>query len=301
VKIFLTGAAGYIGGAVAARLVADGHEVRGLVRNPAHEPLLSQAGITPVRGDLDDTDLLAAEATNADGVVNAADSDHRGAVETFLRALRGTGQPLVHTSGSSIIGDDAKGDHTTPTVHDDAGRVVADSHPIRQARFAIDTLLVEAAGDGVRTVVLCNSLIYGTGREPRPDTVLLPPLVDQARASGIVRVVGQGHNRWSNVHVDDMAALYARVLTDPAATGFYFVEGGEASFGEIGTAIADRLGLGPVQPWSLDEASQAWGAGFARFALGSNSRVRATRARRLGWTPAHTSITTWIRDEMKTG
>ncbi|MBU2665520.1 NAD-dependent epimerase/dehydratase family protein [Actinoplanes bogorensis] len=300
-KIFLTGAAGYIGGAVAARLVADGHQVRGLVRNPAHEPLLTQAGITPVRGTLDDTDLLAAEATTADAVVNAANSDHRGAAETLLGALRHTGKPLVHTSGSSLIGDDAQGDHTTAAIHDDTDQIVADAHPMRQARFAIDTMLVQAADDDVRTVVLCNSLIYGTGREPRPDTVLLPPLIDQARASGIVRVVGQGHNRWSNVHIDDVAALYSHVLTNPAATGFYFVEGGEASFREIGTAIADRFGLGPVQPWSLDEAGQAWGEGFARYALGSNSRVRATRARQLGWTPAHTSITTWIRDEMKIG
>lgn len=298
-KVFLTGAAGYIGGAVAARLVADGHDVRGLVRHPDHEPLLTQAGITPVRGDLDDVDLLTAEATLADGVVNAANSDHRGAVETFLQAMRGTGKTLVHTSGSSIIGDDAKGDYAARRVFDDADEIVADGHPIRQARYAIDTALVEAADDGVRTVVLCNSMIYGTGREPRPDTALLPPLVDQARASGIVRVVGQGLNRWSNVHIDDTVALYARVLTDPAASGFYFVEGGEASFGEIGAAIADRFGLGSVQSWNLDEASLVWGEGFARFALGSNSRVRATRARQLGWIPARTSIGAWIRDEMK--
>ncbi|GAA4941152.1 NAD-dependent epimerase/dehydratase family protein, partial [Actinoplanes utahensis] len=298
-KIFLTGAAGYIGGAVATRLVADGHDVRGLIRDPAHEPLITQAGVTPVHGDLDDFDLLAAEANLADGVVNAANSDHRGAVETFLQALPGTGKPLVHTSGSSLIADDAKGEYTARKVHDDIEQVVAGSHPIRQARFAIDTMLVDAADDGIRTVVLCNSLIYGTGREPRPDTVLLPPLVNQARASGVVRVVGQGHNRWSTVHINDVAALYSRVLSDQTASGFYFVEAGEASFAEIGAAIADRLGLGPVQPWSLAEASQEWGAGFARFALGSNSRIRATRARQLGWTPAHTSVAAWIRDEMR--
>jgi nucleoside-diphosphate-sugar epimerase len=298
-RIFLTGAAGYLGGAVASRLAADGHDVRGLVRNPDHEPLLERAGITPVRGDLDNTDLLTAEATFADGVVNAADSDHRGAVDTFLRALRRTGKTLVHTSGSSIIGDDAQGDYAAQRVFDDADEIIADAHPVRRARHAIDTAVVGAAGHGVRTVVLCNSMIYGTGREPRPDTVLLPPLVAQARASGTVRVVGQGLNRWSNVHIDDVVALYTRVLTDPAASGFYFVESGEASFGEIGTAIADRLGLGPVQPWDLGQASVAWGEGFARFALGSNSRVRATRARQIGWIPAHTSIEAWIRDEMK--
>ncbi|MEQ4302919.1 hypothetical protein ABNF97_16235 [Plantactinospora sp. B6F1] len=101
------------------------------------------------------------------------------------------------------------------------------------------------------------------------------------------------------MHIDDVAALYARVLTDPAAHGFYFVEGGEASLGEIGAAIADRLGLGPAQPWSPDQAALAWGEGFARFALGSNSRVRATRARQLGWLPGQVSIEAWIRDEMK--
>ncbi|GAA1624262.1 hypothetical protein [Actinoplanes couchii] len=81
--------------------------------------------------------------------------------------------------------------------------------------------------------------------------------------------------------------------------GFPFVENGEASFGEIGAAIADRLGLGPVQPWNLTDAGRVRGEGFARFALGADSRVRAVRARRLGWTPRHASAGTWIRDSMR--
>lgn len=299
VNIFLTGAAGYIGGAVGARLAGEGHAVRGLVRNPAHVPLLERAGITPVIGDLDDAGLLTAEADRADGVVNAADSDHRGAAEALLRGLRGSGKPLVHTSGSSIIGDDAKGQVLSPHVFDDVNEVVADAHPIRRARFALDTDIV--AAEGVRTVVLCNSLVYGTGRPPRPDTVLLVPLVEQARRSGVVRVVGTGANTWSTVHLDDMAALYSLALGDPDAAGFYFVENGEASFAEIGAAVADRLGLGPVQPWPLDDAARVWGEGLARFALGSNSRVRGTRARELGWKPEHTSMAAWIREDMRTG
>lgn len=296
-KVFLTGATGFIGGVVGERLVAEGHEVRGLLRNPDHAALLRRAGITPVPGDLDDAGLLTAEAHRAEGVVNAANSDHRGAVEALLRGLRGSGKPFVHTSGTSLIADDAQGEALSPTVHDDAHEVVASSHPVRQARFALDTDVVTA--DGVRSVVLCNSLVYGTGRAPHPDTVLLVPLVAQARAGGVVRVVGRGLNTWSTVHVDDLAALYSAALTDPAARGFYFVENGEASFAEIGAAIADRLGLGAVQPWPLEEAARVWGEGFARYALGANSRVRATRARELGWKPRHSSVTAWIRQDLR--
>ncbi|MFD4637305.1 NAD-dependent epimerase/dehydratase family protein [Lentzea sp. NPDC058436] len=296
-KVFLTGATGFIGGAVGERLVAEGHEVRGLVRDPDHAPLLLKAGITPVLGDLDDAGLLTAEAERADGVINTANSDHRAAVEALLRGLRGSGKPFVHTSGTSLIADDAQGNALSLTVHDDEREIVAGSHPVRQARFALDTDVV--AHEGVRTVVLCNSLVYGTGRAPHPDTVLLVPLVSQARGSGVVRVVGHGLNTWSTVHLDDLAALYSIALTDPAARGFYFVENGEASFAEIGAAIADRLGLGPVEPWPLEEAARVWGEGFARYALGANSRVRATRARELGWKPEHTSITTWIRKDLR--
>ncbi|MFE1256130.1 NAD-dependent epimerase/dehydratase family protein [Streptomyces fungicidicus] len=98
---------------------------------------------------------------------------------------------------------------------------------------------------------------------PRPQTVLIPPLVTQAQAGNTVRVVGRGLNRWSTVHLDDMADLYHLALTDPAATGFYFVEGGEdASFADIGEAIARRLGLGAVEPWDLGSAAAAWGEGL---------------------------------------
>lgn len=296
-NIFLTGAAGYIGGTVGARLTAEGHEVRGLIRNPDHASFLLDSGITPVLGDLDDADLLTAEADRADGVVNAASSDHRGAAEALLRGLRGSGKPLVHTSGTSLVGDDAQGLTRSPRVFDDADEVVADAHPVRQARFALDTDIVRA--DGVRGVVLCNSLIYGTGRQPNPGTVLLVPIVEQARESGVVRVTGTGANTWSTVHLDDLAALYSIALTDEAAHGFYFVENGESSFAEIGAAVADRLGLGPVEGWPLADAAAAWGEGFARYALGSNSRVRATRARELGWKPVHDSLPAWIRDELE--
>lgn len=297
--IFLTGASGYIGGVVAKRLIRYGHTVRGLTRTPSAVAALAAADIDPVLGELDDAPLLTREAKRADAVVNTANSDHRGAVETFIGAMNGSGKVLIHTSGTSVIGDDAQGQSTSGTIFDDTEPFCPGDHPIRRARNAIDTTVVAAMEAGIRSVVLCNSLIYGNGSGPRPQTVLIPPLVAQARASGVVRVVGLGMNRWSTVHIEDMADLYHQALTDPAAAGFYFVEGGQdASFREIGEAIARRMGLGPVQPWELEAAATAWGEGFARYALGANSRVRATRAHALGWRPSGPSITDWIEHDM---
>lgn len=297
--VFLTGASGYIGGVVAKHLIRHGHTVRGLTRTASAVSALAAQGMDPVVGELDDFGLLTREAKRADAVVNTANSDHRGAVETFIGALSDSGKVLIHTSGTSVIGDDAQGQRASGTVFDDASPVTPGDHPIRRARHTIDTTVVGACGAGIRSVVLCNSLIYGNGSGPRPHTVLIPPLVQQARTSGVVRVVGRGVNRWSTVHVDDMADLYHLALTDQAATGFYFVEGGrDASFLEIAEAIARRLGLGSAQPWDLDAAGAAWGEGFARYALGANSRVRATRARALGWQPARPSVTDWIVNDM---
>jgi nucleoside-diphosphate-sugar epimerase len=123
--------------------------------------------------------------------------------------------------------------------------------------------------------------------------------VDQARATGVVRVVGRGVNRWSTVHIDDLSQLYLLAMAQAPAGSFYFAENGEASFAEIGEAIAARLGLGAVDSWPAEQAASEWGAARAYYTFGSNSRVRAKRARgELGWSPRHESVLAWIRDEM---
>src|ERR1700678_525658 len=97
-KVFLTGANGFIGGAVASVLIADGHVVRGLVRDQAKAKAVAAHGVEPVIGSLDDGALLQTEARAADAVVNAANSDHRGAVEALLAGLSGSGKPFLHSS-----------------------------------------------------------------------------------------------------------------------------------------------------------------------------------------------------------
>ncbi|MGH8446304.1 MAG: NAD-dependent epimerase/dehydratase family protein [Solimonas sp.] len=283
---------------MALRLIGAGHTVRGLVRDAAKAEALRALGIEPVIGDLDQRELLTAEARRADAVINAASSDHRASVDALLAGLRGTGKTFIHTSGSSVIGDDVAGNALSPNIFDEDTPFIVEAG--KQARYALDQAVLAAASDGVRAIVLCNTMIYGSGRGLSPDSVQIPPLVQQARQSGVVRVVGQGINRWSNVHIDDVAGLYELALNKAPAGSFYFVENGEASFAEIGAAIAQRLGLGPVQSWSVEEATKVWGAGHARYSFGSNSRVRGKRARReLGWQPQHASVTEWIVDEMK--
>lgn len=296
-NLFLTGASGYIGGSISALLLQQGHTVRGLVRDPRKADALAALGIAPVLGDLDDAGLLQAEARQADAVIHTASSDHRPAIEALIDALAGSGKPLLHTSGSSVIADDACGLASTTQVFDEETEPVV--VPAKAARLAIDRRVQEAAGRGVRTVVLCNSMIYGAGRGLHAESAQIPTLVREARRHGAVRLIGSGANRWSNVHVDDVAALYALALERAPAGAFYYVENGEASWLEIGVAIAERLGLGPLQTWPLDEASATVGAAAARYTYGSNSRVRAVRARReLGWVPVHESVTRWIREEM---
>ncbi|WP_129664796.1 NAD-dependent epimerase/dehydratase family protein [Phytoactinopolyspora endophytica] len=300
-NIFLTGATGYIGGSLVSRLVGDGHTVRALHRDGDRKDAVAGMGAEPVLGDLDDRDILAGEAHRADAVINAADSDHAGAVESLLDALAGTGKPLIHTSGSSIVGDASNGEYS-PTVY---GEDVADPgsgwEPAadKAARVAIDRTVLAGADRGVRSVVLCNSLIYGHGLGIKTDSVQLPRLVRQARASGVTRHVGPGRNVWSNVHLEDMCELYVRALGQAPAGSFYFVENGEESYRAMSEAISDALGLGEPQPWSVEDAVAEWGYEVAVYALGSNSRVRAHRARtELGWAPKHASVTDWIRNEV---
>jgi nucleoside-diphosphate-sugar epimerase len=295
--IFLTGATGYIGGTVAIRLIEAGHSVRGLVRTAGKAELLARHGIEPVVGTLDDARLLTREARKADGVINTANADHLSSVRALISALTGSGKPLLHTSGSSVIGDDARGNRVAEAIFDEDTPFVVPS--AKQDRRDIDLMVLRASESGVRSAVICPSNIYGIARGLNPHSVQIPFLANNARKHGFVQVVGRGVNRWSNVHIDDLADLYLLVLTKAPAGAFYFAENGEASFGEIGDAIAARLGLGPVQSLPAELAAEKWGDSRAYYSFGSNSRVRAKRARReLGWTPRHTSVISWILSEM---
>jgi nucleoside-diphosphate-sugar epimerase len=295
-NIFVTGAAGFIGGSIAIGLVHAGHTVTGLVRNAEQAAELQALGIIPVEGTLDDSALLREQAHEADGVINAASSDHRGAVLALIDGLRDSGKVLLHTSGSSIVGD-ASGGIGSDLIYKEGH--LPKPTPDKAARVAIDDLVLATAEQGIRSAVLCNTLIYGHSLGVKRDSVQLPRLLKQAQKSGVVRHVGTGGNIWSNVHIEDVVAVYLLALAKTPAGTFYFVESGEASFRDMTTAMAGALGLGEPQDWPLSQAEAEWGYEMANYGLGSNSRVRGENARTLlDWKPVRTSVTEWISNEM---
>ena len=151
----------------------------------------------------------------------------------------------------------------------------------------LDRMVLGAAKDRVRAVVICPSLIYGAGRGVNRRSIQVPWLIALARKHGVPKHIGRGENIWSNVHIDDLSDLYLLALDKAPPGAFYYAENGENSMHEICRAIGRMLGLGErTEPMTLEEAAAEWGEGAANYTMGSNSRVRALRARReLGWAP----------------
>ncbi len=283
-KIFMTGATGYIGGSVAVKLLSLGHDITGLVRSETGAAELHALGIHPIHGSLDDLDVISQAARDADAVVDAAEANHDGVVVAIADALRGSGKAFLHTSGSGIVATRADGQFVEP-VYDETTAFVP-TLPRMQQRAAIDQVVFDAARDGVRAIVIRPSMIYGGGHGPRKESFQVPALIEAAKAQGIGLHIGPGENRWANVHIDDVVDLYARVLERGTAGALYYAENGEDSLKAIAEAISRMLGFGGgTRVWLPEEAEAAQGV-KAHTSFGSNSRVRARRSREeLGWHP----------------
>jgi nucleoside-diphosphate-sugar epimerase len=213
-NIFITGANGFIGGSIAAGLVRAGHHVTGLIRKPEQAAELERLGIVPVTGSLDDRDLLIAQANAADAVVNAASSDHHGAVEALIEGLAGSNKPFLHTSGSSIVGDASGGEAGAAAIYreDTLPEPTAD----KAARMAIDRLVLDAAKRGVRSAVLCNTLIYGHGAIKGSASVQLPRC-DTSAAAAISGRTSTSTTSSNSIVSRSRKPLLARSISSKAA------------------------------------------------------------------------------------
>jgi nucleoside-diphosphate-sugar epimerase len=283
-KIFITGAPGYIGGTVAAKLQAAGHEVSGLARDGEKAAALEARGIRPVVGTLDDLDVLDTAAREADAVINAASTHHAFAIRAIVDALRGSGKTFIHTSGSSIVADNAGGAHSANVYSEDTPFAPV---PEKAIWYAIERkLILPAAQDGVRTVVLCPCMIYGTGLGVRSESIQVPLMIRAAKDAGVSRYIGAGENIWSNVHIDDCADAYRLALENAPAGSYFYLEDGENTLGDVARAVGRLLGHNEeAHSMTMAEAVRAWGPPMS-LSLSSNSRLRADKARAmLSWEP----------------
>lgn len=288
-KVFVTGATGYIGGSIAERLIALGHHVTGLVRSADKIPQLKDRGVEPVLGTLDDSEILARAADAADAVIHAASADHPGSVVTLVSALERTGKTLICTTGSGIAADSADGEYAGSVVFTED--TYLEPVPFRRPRVAMNRFVRQAAIDkGIRSIVICPSMIYGVGRGLQPDSDQLPKLMALSKQLGAGVYFGKGLNRYSNVHIDDLVNLYLLTLEKASGGSFFFAENGDASFKEIAEMISQSLGLGgKTISLSVEDLVRQYGDA-GRYGITANSLVSGVNARRLGWSPKAPSL-----------
>jgi len=283
-NVFVVGATGYIGGTVAVSLLGAGHRVLGLARTEEKAAALQKLGIEAVVGDFDNRKVLEQGAQSTDATINVSDSDHMGVIQTLICALAGTGKTLIHTSGSSIVVDDAKGMFASSSIfYDDTPFTPV---PHRLPRIAVyRAVRIAGITEGIRTAVICPTMVYGPGRGLGRDSDQIPKLAIKAREVGAGVYIGRGENIWSNVFIDDLATLFFLVLEGASSGSFFFAENGELSLKSVAEAVSHSLGFsGKTQSWDIDSATAELGL-WPRVALATNCRVRANGARRLGWIP----------------
>jgi nucleoside-diphosphate-sugar epimerase len=240
-KIFVTGATGYIGGSVAARLVGLGHAVLGLVQSREKGLLLRERGIDPVLGTLDDWRILADSAQAADAVIHAASADHPGSVLTLIGVLERSAKPLIYTTGSGIVADSADGEYPSSVIFSED--TYFEPVPFRRPRVEMIRLVREAGiSIGIRTVVICPTMVYGTGRGLQPDSDQLPKLIALSKQLGAGVYFGKGLNRYSNVRPLILTLQASPTTSDEFAglIGFSYVEPGLLFTNRIQHPVAQK-------------------------------------------------------------
>ena len=286
-RIFLTGATGYIGSAVMEALLRSAHEVTALVRDPEKAERVASRGVQPVIGDLSKPPGYVEAAEAADAIVHTAlDSSPRKqkidrlAIDTLLeaagrRAATGRRASFVYTSGVWVLGD------TQGRATEEAP---VNPTPIVSWRPEHERLVLDGARGGVRTIVIRPGLVYGGARG------IIGDLLRDA-SNGLVRVIGEGRNHWACIYDRDLADLYVRVATMEGASGiFHANDEADERVEDIVEAIAHQAKMRPdVRHVPLEEARKKMGPYADALAL--DQIVRSPRARALGWAPTLHSVT----------
>ncbi len=279
-RIFLTGATGFVGSAIVPELFRSGHQVLGMTRSAAGARTLIDAGVEPHRCELEDLDGLRSGAARTDGVIHTA-FDHdfsnfvancekdRRAIAALGSALEGSDRPLLITSGTGMGTPPAGGPATEDVFNAD--------HP--NPRIASELAGAALSEVGINVSVVRLPQVHDTVKQG-----LVTYLVDLARRTGMSAYVGDGANRWPAAPVLDVAKLYALAFEKRAAGARYHAVAEE---GVAARAMAEVIGRGlkvPAVALSPDEAAEhfGWLAAFVGLDMPASSAL--TRAR-LDWHP----------------
>lgn len=280
-RIFVTGATGFIGTAIVQELITAGHQVLGLARSDAAAASLAAAGAQVHRGDLENLDSLRSGAAASDGVIHtgfihdfsnmkAVCETDRLAIEAVGAALAGSDRPLIVTSGTAVVSPGRIAAEDVIPVYS------ADAFPRIVSEVTVDAL----AARGVRAaMVRLSPSVHGDG-----DHGFVPMLIAMAREKGVSAYIGEGLNRWTAVHRLDAAKLY-RLAFEQATAGARYHGVAEESvlFRDIAEVIGRHLNI-PVVAKSQEEAAAHFGW-FAHFA-GIDCPASSQRTRELlGWQP----------------
>jgi len=295
-RIFITGATGYIGRVVTEKALSQGHAVSGLSRSAEGDSRLKALGATPVRGELTSLDVLRRESARADavfqlGYIHDFTMDHNevlridaAAVDALGEPLRGTPRPFVVTSGTAVVAPDPAGGETTEDSP--LSETFVMKHRIRSERHAL-----RLAEHGVQvSAIRLPPYVYGRG-----GSYFAPLLMEKAAKAGESIYVGDGGLRTCAVHVDDAAELYL-LAEKSAKPGEVFNGTGSTTITlrQMAEAIGAALGV-PVRSVSLGEAEKLWGAFLTSFVQFENRASSAKAVRQLGWHPKGVDLLTDIR------
>ncbi|QII38589.1 SDR family oxidoreductase [Rouxiella badensis] len=292
-RVFVTGATGFIGSAVVQELLNAGHQVLGLARSESAAKALQAAGAEPHFGSLDDLPSLKRGAQAADGVIHTAfihdftqfaascDTDLT-AIQALGDALEGTHKPLVVTSGIALLAQGQVGKETDLASPDAAGKLRARSE---QAALAL-------AERGVRSsLVRLPPSVHGDG-----DHAFVPALIGIAKSHGVSGFIGDGNNRWPAVHRFDAARLFRLALEQAPAGAIYHGVGDEGvPTRDIAELIGRALNL-PVKSITAADAAEHFGWLGHFFAVDVPASSAITQSA-LGWSPTHKSL----REDLESG